>query len=91
MNIDFAFEAEQKLAIFTYGGFVNKAVCSKWLHGTEEEKEEARDQGNELRTDISRLRNDMSASAKAAHTVHCFWRNFVWSFIQNEFSLFCTS
>ena len=40
MNIDFAFEAQRKLAIFTYGGFVNKAVGSKWLHGTEEEEEE---------------------------------------------------
>ena len=42
MNINFAFEAERKLAIFTYGGFVNKAVGSKWLHGTEEEKEECK-------------------------------------------------
>ena len=42
MNIDFAFEAEQKLAICTYGGFVNKAVGSKWLHGAKEEKEECK-------------------------------------------------
>ena len=42
MNIDFAFKAWRKSAIFTYGGFVNKAVSRKWLHGTEEEEEECK-------------------------------------------------
>ena len=44
MNINFAFEAKRKLAIFTYGGFVNKVVVSKWLHGTEEECKRSRKQ-----------------------------------------------
>ena len=38
--IDFALEALQKLAIFQYGRFEFEAVGDKWLHKTNEEKEE---------------------------------------------------
>ena len=38
MNIDFAFEALQKLVIFRYGRFEFTA-CDKWLHKTEEEED----------------------------------------------------
>ena len=40
MNIDFAFEALRKLAIFRYGRFEFKAVGDKLLHETDEEQEE---------------------------------------------------
>ena len=39
MNIDFAFEALQKLAIFRYGGFEFEALSDKWLHKTDKEEE----------------------------------------------------
>ena len=73
VNIDFAFKALQKSAIFGYGGFEFKAVSDKWLHKTEERRKNARKQGNQLRLD-NHSRKDALASAKAAHTVHCFWR-----------------
>ena len=89
MNINFALEAERKLVIFTYGRFVNKGVGSKWRHGTEKKEEECKRPWKQAPTRHQPLqRNDMSASAKAAHRAHCFWRNFVLSFIQNDF---CTS
>ena len=37
-------------------------------------RKNARNQGNKLRPDHNCSRKDASASAKAAHTVHCFWR-----------------
>ena len=54
-----------KLAIFLYGRFEFKAVGDKWLHKTDEEEEEC---------SKPRKQTDTSASAKAAHTVHCFRR-----------------
>ena len=40
MNMDFAFRALRKLAIFRYGGFEFKAVSDKWLQRNDEEEEE---------------------------------------------------
>ena len=40
MNIDFAFKALRKLAIFQYGGFEFEAVGDKWLHETDEVEKE---------------------------------------------------
>ena len=37
-------------------------------------RENAQNQGNKLRPDNNHSRKDASASAKAAHMVHCFWR-----------------
>ena len=72
LNIDFAFKALQKLAIFRYGGYESEAVSDKWLYETKEEEGESRNQGNKLRPDNNCSRKDMSA--KAAHMVQCFWR-----------------
>ena len=40
ININFAFEALWKLAIFRYGRFEFKAVSDKWLHESGKEEEE---------------------------------------------------
>ena len=71
MSIDVSFKALRKLAIFRYGGFEFEAVC-----GCVKLKKMkiARNQGNELRSDNNRSRKYGSASAKAAHMVHCFRR-----------------
>ena len=74
MNIDVAFEALWNLAIFRYGGFEFEAVSDKWLYESDEEEGECTKQGNKLRPDNNSLRKDASASAKLAHTVHCFWK-----------------
>ena len=42
ININLAFEALRKLAIFRYGGFEYEAVDDKWLHKTDEEEEECK-------------------------------------------------
>ena len=42
MNIDFAFEALWKLAVFRYGRFEIKAVSDKWLHETNKEEEDCK-------------------------------------------------
>ena len=71
MNINFAFEALQKLAIFSYGRFEFKAVGNKWLHETNKEEEECKETSSDQTTTIQ---ESASASVKAADTVHCFWR-----------------
>ena len=48
MNIDFALETLWMLALFRYGGFEFKAVGDKWLHETDTEEENARNQGNKF-------------------------------------------
>ena len=73
MNIDLALEALWKLAIFRYSGFEFEAVSDKWLPKPIKKKKNARKQGNELWPDNNRSKKDASASAKAAHMVHCFW------------------
>ena len=50
MNINFAFEALRKLAIYRYGGFEFKAVCDKWLHKTAEKEEECTKQRKQTPT-----------------------------------------
>ena len=72
MNIDFASKLLQKLAIFRYGGF--EAVSDTWLPETYEEEEESTKPRKQTPTRQKRSKKDVSASAKAAHTVHCFWR-----------------
>ena len=42
LNIDFAFKALWKLAIFRYCGFEFEAVGAKWLHENNEEEEECK-------------------------------------------------
>ena len=75
MNIDFVFKALRKLAIFRYGGFEFKAVGDKWLHETDEEEKECTKPRKQTPTRQQPFnKKDASASVKAAHTVHCFWR-----------------
>ena len=74
MNIDMALEDLRKLVIFRYGGFEFKAVGNKWLHEMDEEEEECSKPRKQIQPDNNRSRKDVSASAKAARTVHCFWR-----------------
>ena len=56
-----------------YGGFEFGAVSDKWLHKTDEEEEECT-KLRQLRPDNNCSRKEASATAKATHTVHCFWR-----------------
>ena len=49
-------------------------------------RKNARNQENNLRSDNNRSRNDVSASAKAAHTVRCFWRKYSAVFDKKDFS-----
>ena len=51
-----------------------EAVSDKWLHETNEEEEECTNLGNKLRPDNNRSGEDVSASPKAAHMVHCYCR-----------------
>ena len=49
-------------------------------------RKSARNQGNKLRPDNKRSGKDASASAKAAHTVHCLWRKCSAVFDQELFA-----
>ena len=66
MIIDSAFKALWKLAIFRYGGFGFEAPG--------EEEEECMNPRKQAPTRKQLFKKDSSASAKAAHVVHCFWR-----------------
>ena len=50
MNNDVAVEAFRTLAVFRYGGFENEAIASKWLHGTETEEEDCKNQRKQAPT-----------------------------------------
>ena len=75
MNIDFAFKALWKVAVFLYGGFEFDAVGD--MKPTKRGKN-ARNQGSWLWPDNNHSRKYASAStsAKAAHTVRCFGRMY---------------
>ena len=61
-------EALQKLAMFRYGGFEYEAVGGKWQH------ESGQEECKKPRKQALTRQPAKSASAKAAHMVHCFWR-----------------
>ena len=70
MNIDFAFKALHKLAIFRYDGFEFKAVSDKWLHEAKEEEEECKETSSNQTTTI---RERMRWHQQKQHTWCIFW------------------
>ena len=74
MNIDFTSKLYGSKPSSDMAGLklLVKSSCTKQM----KRRKDPRNQGNKLRPDNKRSRKDMLASAKAAHTVHCFWRVF---------------
>ena len=72
MNIDFASKLYGSWPFSDMAGLKLSAI-SGCMKPTKRRKN-PRNQGNKLRPNNKRSRKDMLASAKAAHSVHCFWR-----------------
>ena len=72
MNIDFASKLYGSYPSSDMAGLKLsvKSGCTKLT----KRRKNAQNQENNLRPDNNCSRKDTSASVKAAHTVHCFWR-----------------